>query len=208
MQFYHRAATDFEQLPDPPTAWFAMSLAEAARADLDAREFETAAGKIDRARQLMPDITVDPMVEGLTMMGARRYDEAEAAWGRILQPADLVLECQMRAALAKKARRFKRLPKKGPTGLPLGEYSDEEIETAILEQVEEMREYRETFIPGWRVKADSPANQLSSMERDTLLKGMRRAESKFLALHLEYLLRGHSLQPFANRNGYPELLRY
>lgn len=208
MKYYQRAAAEFDDQPSPPAAWLARSLAGAAPADLASRDFETAAARIDRARELIPDIEIDPMVEGMAMMGANRFEEAEAAWNRVLAPAGLVLECQLRAALAMKAEKFGRLPKKGPTGLPLDQYTDEQIETFILELADELEDFRKTFIPGWRVKTDSPAKQMSETERNARLGAMRRTEKKFLALHLEYLLRGHPLHPFANSHGYVDLLRF
>lgn len=207
-EVFAKAAGAYQEMETPPVDLFARSLVEAAKGDLRKREYGEAAEKIDRARTIDSEVSIDPLAEGLIMMGARRFKDAETAWHRVLEPADLILECQIRAAVARKSARYKNLPTRGPTGLDLAEYNDEQIETNILELVVELREFKKIFIPGWKRKPSSPAFQLTEDQRKSQLAGMRKVEKKFLALHREYLLRDNSLQAFASRNRYRDLLRY
>lgn len=207
MSVFRRAAEGFEAMDSPPRAFYARALVGASRADAADRDFSAAAARIDRAREIDPQIPVDPMVEGMAMMGAGRFAEAEKAWYRVLEPAELVQESQIRARLCKHCADYKTLPENGPTGRKLEEYTDQEIETAIVELVPQMREFRKTFPPGWRNRKNTPAHRLKESERETLLRGMHKTEREFLALNREYLFRGHPLFPLAHRNAYVDLLR-
>lgn len=207
MKIFRRAVEGFEAMDSPPRAFYTRALIGAARADAADRDFASAAARIDRAREMNPEVPVDPMVEGMAMLGTGRFAEAEKAWYRVLEPVELVQESQIRARLSKRCGEYKTLPEDGPTGRKLQEYTDQEIETAIRELVPQMREFRKTFPPGWRNRKDSPPHRLKESERETLLRGMRKTEREFLALNREYLFRGHPLSPLAHHDAYVDLLR-
>ncbi|MEE8183745.1 MAG: hypothetical protein V3T95_00400, partial [Acidobacteriota bacterium] len=111
------------------------------------------------------------------------------------------------ASLAKKAQKHPRLPKKGPTGMMLEKYTDLEIETAILELVPELHQFRTTFPIGWKRNQASPALKLEETERKSLLKSKRQTEGRFISLNLEYALRDKQLWEFSSSNGYIDLIR-
>ena len=204
---YRQAMVKFSEQESPPAAYVAVSLAQTAGADLEKRDYVAAAEKIARARDLLPDVYVDPYREGMILMGAHRFEEAVNALYQILGPAERVQESQLRAKLAKKAQKHRRLPEKGPTGMMLEKYTDLEIETAILELVPELHQFRTTFPIGWKRNQASPALKLEETERKSLLKSKRQTEGRFISLNLEYALRDKQLWEFSSSNGYIDLIR-
>lgn len=189
---YRRAVSAFAKRPAANPSYQALALIRVGDQEFQAHHYKEAVAEYDEALKIAPDLKqVRLFTYGLALLGADRYDDAIAAFGKDREE-ETVTESQYAADLARKAKEAGGLDTHDLDGAPIAEMPTAGLDPRIREAASQFRDAR---------------TKNSWKNGDPLGAEVAHFQKRFVSLLRERLLQEQAMQDFCLQEGIADLVR-